>query len=108
MFRILRFSDKALYLRSGPLKVINGLAGLNVSCDGSHYLPAMDFLHSPYGQGFSDQDAPGSQMMTAPGHEPPAQSALTRAPPSTGDPTPSNAERRSRLLCAPKALQNQC
>ena len=48
MFRILRFSDEQLYLRSGSLNVINGMVGLNFSCDGSHYLPALEFLASPY------------------------------------------------------------
>ena len=47
MFRVLRFSDEQLYLRSGSLNVINGMVGLNFSCDGSHYLPANEFLASP-------------------------------------------------------------
>ena len=46
MFRILRFSDEQLYLRSGSLNVINGMVGLNFSCDGSHYLPTDEFLAS--------------------------------------------------------------
>ncbi|MCA1979605.1 MAG: hypothetical protein LDL19_10260 [Thiobacillus sp.] len=54
MFRILRFSDEQLYLRSGSLNVINGLVGLNFSCDGSHYLPALEFLASPYGRWFGE------------------------------------------------------
>lgn len=52
MFRILRFSDEQLYLRSGSLNVINGIVGLNFSCDGSHYLPALEFLASPYTRWF--------------------------------------------------------
>ncbi len=43
-FRELRFGDESLYLRSGSLNIINGLVGLNFSCDGSHYLRAEDFL----------------------------------------------------------------
>jgi len=52
MFRILRFSDEQIYLRSGSLNVINGMVGLNFSCDGSHYLPAREFLESPYTRWF--------------------------------------------------------
>lgn len=40
----LRQMDENIYLRAGSLNVINGLVGLNFSCDGSHYLPAEEFL----------------------------------------------------------------
>ena len=40
----LRQVDKNIYLRAGSLNVVNGLVGLNFSCDGSHYLPAEEFL----------------------------------------------------------------
>ena len=43
-FKRLRTQDEQLYLRSGSLNVINGLVGLNFSCDGSHYLDHADFL----------------------------------------------------------------
>ena len=52
MFRTLRFSDEQLYLRSGSLNLINGMVGLNFSCDGSHYLPADAFLASPLARWF--------------------------------------------------------
>ena len=52
MFRTLRFSDEQLYLRSGSLNLINGLVGLNFSCDGSYYLPAAEFLASPLARWF--------------------------------------------------------
>jgi len=52
MFRTLRFSDEQLYLRAGSLNLINGLIGLNFSCDGSHYLPADEFLASPLARWF--------------------------------------------------------
>lgn len=52
MFRILRFSDEQIYLRSGSLNVINGMVGLNFSCDGSHYISAKEFLASPYTRWF--------------------------------------------------------
>jgi hypothetical protein len=40
----LRQVDENIYLRAGSLNVVNGLVGLNFSCDGSHYLPAEEFL----------------------------------------------------------------
>ena len=43
-FVLLRNGDKTLYLRSGSLNLINGMVGLTFSCDGSHYLPAAEFL----------------------------------------------------------------
>ena len=55
MFRILRFSDEQIYLRSGSLNLINGMVGLNFSCDGSHYIGAKEFLASPYSHWFGDK-----------------------------------------------------
>ena len=52
MFRILRFADEQIYLRSGSLNLINGMVGLNFSCDGSHYIDAQEFLSSPYTRWF--------------------------------------------------------
>jgi hypothetical protein len=43
-FALLRTADETLYLRSASLNVINGMVGLTFSCDGSHYLPADEFL----------------------------------------------------------------
>jgi hypothetical protein len=40
----LRRADENIYLRAGSLNVVNGLVGLNFSCDGSHYLPVEEFL----------------------------------------------------------------
>lgn len=40
----LRQMDENMYLRAGSLNVVNGLVGLNFSCDGSHYLWAEEFL----------------------------------------------------------------
>lgn len=40
----LRRVDENMYLRAGSLNVVNGLVGLNFSCDGSHYLRAEEFL----------------------------------------------------------------
>lgn len=43
-FKILRFYDDTIYLRSASLNLVNGFVGLNFSCDGSHYLMYDDFL----------------------------------------------------------------
>ncbi len=44
MFGKLRFADENVYLRAGSLNIINGMVGLNFSCDGSHYMPYREFL----------------------------------------------------------------
>jgi len=43
-FKRLRTMDPQIYLRSGSLNIVNGLVGLNFSCDGSHYLNYAEFL----------------------------------------------------------------
>jgi hypothetical protein len=43
-FEQLRIADDTIYLRSGSLNIINGIVGLTFSCDGSHYIPADEFL----------------------------------------------------------------
>ena len=43
-FKCLRMLDNHIYLRAGSLNVVNGLVGLNFSCDGSHYLNYAEFL----------------------------------------------------------------
>jgi len=40
----LRLGDSVIYLRSASLNLINGLVSLNFSCDGTHYMPAREFL----------------------------------------------------------------
>ena len=44
ILRWLRCSDDSVYLRSGSLNIMNGMVGLNFSCDGSHYIDYRDFL----------------------------------------------------------------
>jgi len=44
LFRTLRFADENIYLRAGSLNIINGMVGLNFSCDGSHYMRFDEFL----------------------------------------------------------------
>jgi len=43
-FKALRFADETIYLRAASLNVVNGMVGLNFSCDGSHYIPYEEFL----------------------------------------------------------------
>ncbi|MFV2005586.1 MAG: PDC sensor domain-containing protein [Gammaproteobacteria bacterium] len=43
-FKALRFADETIYLRAGSLNVVNGMVGLNFSCDGSHYMDYNEFL----------------------------------------------------------------
>lgn len=44
LLRRLRFADENIYLRAGSLNIINGMVGLNFSCDGSHYMRFDEFL----------------------------------------------------------------
>jgi hypothetical protein len=43
-FRLFREMDKTVYLRADSLNIMNGMAGLNFSCAGSHYMPVAEFL----------------------------------------------------------------
>lgn len=43
-FKKLRLKDPQIYLRSGSLNLVNGIVGLNFSCDGSHYMNCDEFL----------------------------------------------------------------
>ena len=43
-FKRLRLRDPQIYLRSGSLNLVNGIVGLNFSCDGSHYIRYGEFL----------------------------------------------------------------
>ena len=43
-FKKLRLKDPQIYLRSGSLNIMNGIVGLNFSCDGSHYINHTEFL----------------------------------------------------------------
>jgi hypothetical protein len=55
-FRTLRYADEQIYLRAGSLNLINGMVGLNFSCDGSHYLSAGDFLHAAEARWFGSPE----------------------------------------------------
>ena len=43
-FKLLREADETIYLRAASINIMNGVVGLNFSCDGSHYMPAHEFL----------------------------------------------------------------
>ena len=45
VFKSLREADETIYLRAGSLNIMNGLVGLNFSCDGSHYINFDEFLY---------------------------------------------------------------
>ena len=42
----LRLSDEQMYLRSGSINRMNGLIGMNFSCDGTHYIDFDEFFVS--------------------------------------------------------------
>lgn len=43
-FKALRMADENIYLRSSSINIMNGMLGITFSCDGSHYMPADEFL----------------------------------------------------------------
>ena len=45
-FKSLRLSDEQVYLRSGSVNRLNGMIGMNFSCDGSHYIEYDEFFSS--------------------------------------------------------------
>ena len=40
----LRFADPTIYLRTASINIFNGMVSLTFSCDGSHYMPYVEFL----------------------------------------------------------------
>lgn len=43
-FRRLRLADPTIYLRNGSINLINGMIGMNFSCDGAHYIDHKTFF----------------------------------------------------------------
>lgn len=43
-FKRLRMSDAQVYLRSASINRLNGMIGMNFSCDGSHYIDCDEFF----------------------------------------------------------------
>jgi hypothetical protein len=56
MFRALRFADENIYLHAASLNFINGMIGLNFSCDGSPYMHYKDFLERDISFWFGQSD----------------------------------------------------
>ena len=44
-FRRLRTTDQTIYLRNGSINRINGMIGMNFSCDGAHYIDHKTFFN---------------------------------------------------------------
>jgi|JYMV01.1.fsa_nt_gi hypothetical protein len=63
-FRMLRFADETVYLRSGSLNIVNGVVGLNFSCDGTHYMQHDDFLGRDENFWFGGLSAPPAACAT--------------------------------------------
>ena len=42
--RRLRLADETFYLRTASLNIFNGMVSVTFSCDGSHYMPYVEFL----------------------------------------------------------------
>ena len=42
--RTLRLADPTLYLRMASINIFNGMVSVTFSCDGSHYMPHVEFL----------------------------------------------------------------
>jgi len=43
-FKRLRTTDQTIYLRNGSINRVNGLIGMNFSCDGAHYIDHKTFF----------------------------------------------------------------
>ena len=44
-FKRLRLSDEQIYLRSASVNRLNGMIGMNFSCDGSHYIEHDEYFN---------------------------------------------------------------
>ena len=62
IFSELRFADENIYLRAGSLNVINGMVGLNFSCDGSHYMRFDEFLEKNLDFWFGESNGATSKL----------------------------------------------
>ncbi len=45
LMRDMRFADPVFYLRMALINIANGMVNVTFSCDGSHYMPHVDFLN---------------------------------------------------------------
>ena len=56
-FKRLRLSDEQIYLRSASINRLNGMIGMNFSCDGSHYIEHDEFFERLTEFGSSENSA---------------------------------------------------
>jgi hypothetical protein len=52
VFKRFRLADATVYLRPGSINIINGMIGLDFSCDGSYYIDYREFLDNCKGDYF--------------------------------------------------------
>lgn len=56
-FKRLRMSDEQIYLRSASVNRLNGMIGMNFSCDGSHYIEHDEFFNRLLEFGVAETEA---------------------------------------------------
>ena len=57
-FKRLRTTDQTIYMRNGSINRINGLIGMNFSCDGAHYIDHKTFFEKLETFATSDAEEP--------------------------------------------------
>lgn len=57
-FKRLRTTDQTIYMRDGSINRVNGLIGMNFSCDGAHYIDHKTFFEKLETFATSDEKAP--------------------------------------------------
>jgi len=69
-FKRLRMSDEQIYLRSASVNRLNGMIGMNFSCDGSHYIEHEEFFKrlSEFGAAQEGEASAACQSGASDGH----------------------------------------
>ncbi|MES9928749.1 MAG: hypothetical protein ABW158_11595 [Candidatus Thiodiazotropha sp. 6PDIVS] len=62
-FKRLRFSDEQVYLRSASVNRLNGMIGMNFSCDGSHYIQHDEFFQRLREFGVAEQEGDNCSLV---------------------------------------------
>ena len=62
-FKRLRSTDQTIYMRNGSINRINGLIGMNFSCDGAHYIDHKTFFEKL--ETFATHEVPVELVATA-------------------------------------------
>ena len=57
-FKRLRTTDQTIYMRDGSINRVNGMIGMNFSCDGAHYIDHKTFFEKLETFGTSDIEQP--------------------------------------------------